>query len=143
LGTPIAVRLGQRRRKLAAMRSPSPVYLCSDLDSVARRGPKPAYFDHENRELADAIATRDEAVAVAARDRARYHTDMVVVKRVHWDSSLAETLEHRRRQDEEYDRRRAWRKECVRWSRFDGGAGPSEFVPVCTVFFAIVAIASP
>jgi dihydroorotase-like cyclic amidohydrolase len=81
--------------------SMSRAYQCSDLDSVARRGPEPAQVEQENRELADAIAATDEAVAVAARDRARYHADMAAVeaavKRVHWDSSLAEALESCRR----------------------------------------------
>ncbi|KAK1680770.1 hypothetical protein QYE76_041618 [Lolium multiflorum] len=87
--------------------------------------------DHEdeNRELEDAIAARDEAVAAAARDRARYHADMAAaeaaVKRIHYDSSLVEALVHRRRQDEESDRRRARRKDCVRRTRFDDDAGPS------------------
>jgi hypothetical protein len=53
------------------------------LDSVARRGPEPAQVKQENRELADANAARDKALAEAARDRARYHADMAVAKRVH------------------------------------------------------------
>jgi hypothetical protein len=73
-----------------------------------RRGPEPARVEHENRELANAIAAWDEAVAAAARDRARYHADIVAAtKRVHWDSSLAEALEHHRRQDKMFDRLRA------------------------------------
>jgi hypothetical protein len=56
-----------------------------------RRGPEPARVEHENRELANAIAAWDEAVAAAARDRACYHADIVAaMKRVNWDSSLVE-----------------------------------------------------
>ncbi|KAK1615002.1 hypothetical protein QYE76_020519 [Lolium multiflorum] len=40
-------------------------YMCSDLDSLGRRGPSPAWAEHENRELADVIAARDDAVAAA------------------------------------------------------------------------------
>jgi hypothetical protein len=47
-------------------------YMCSDFDSVAWRRPSPAWVEQENRELADAIAARDDAgAATAARDRAR------------------------------------------------------------------------
>ncbi|KAK1618562.1 hypothetical protein QYE76_024079 [Lolium multiflorum] len=87
--------------------------------------------------LADAIAARDEAV-VAARDRAHYHADMaeaeatvyalaeaaaveVAAKRVHWDSSLAEALECRKRHDELFNRWHARRNKCVRHLRFDDG----------------------
>ncbi|KAK1647866.1 hypothetical protein QYE76_065671 [Lolium multiflorum] len=59
--------------------SMSQAYQCSDPDSVARRGPEPAQIEQENRELADAITTADEAVAVAARDKERYHADMAAV----------------------------------------------------------------
>jgi hypothetical protein len=48
-----------------------------------------------------------------------------LAKRVLWDSSLAEALERRRWQDEVSDRRRAWRAECVKRSRFDDGVGLS------------------
>jgi hypothetical protein len=91
-------------------------YMCSDLDSLQRRGPSPARVEQENRELAGAIVTRDEAVAEAARDRARFHAQLAgllaaaaeaaqaeansMARRVLWDSSLAEALEPRRRQDE-------------------------------------------
>jgi hypothetical protein len=61
----------------------SQAYLCSDLDLVERRGPEHARVDRENRELEDAHAARDEAVVVAASDRARYHADMTTAKRVH------------------------------------------------------------
>ncbi|KAK1618564.1 hypothetical protein QYE76_024081 [Lolium multiflorum] len=46
--------------------------LCSDLDSLQRRGPSPARVEQENRDLAVAIAARDEAMAEVARDRARF-----------------------------------------------------------------------
>jgi hypothetical protein len=36
-------------------------------------------IDRENRELEEAIAARDEAVAAAARDRARCHTNLAAV----------------------------------------------------------------
>ncbi|KAM0892637.1 hypothetical protein ACQ4PT_025627 [Festuca glaucescens] len=39
-------------------------YMCSDLDSLQRRGPSPARVEQENRELAGAIAARDEAAGV-------------------------------------------------------------------------------
>jgi hypothetical protein len=42
-----------------------------------------------------------------------------------WDSTLAETLERRRRQDEISVRCPARRVEGVKRSRFDDGAGPS------------------
>jgi hypothetical protein len=58
---------------------------------------------------------------------AHYHADMAAAdaaaKRVHWDSSLAETHERRMRQDEESDQRR--HKECVRRTRFNDDASPS------------------
>jgi hypothetical protein len=41
-----------------------------------------------------------------------------------WDSSLAEALERRRRQDEMSVRRRA-RHACAKRSRFNDGASPS------------------
>ncbi|KAK1618181.1 hypothetical protein QYE76_023698 [Lolium multiflorum] len=107
----------------------SQAYMCSDLDSIVRRGPEHARVDRENRELEDAIAARDEVVVTSARDRACYHTDMAAAeaaaKRVHWDSSLAEALDRCRRQDEESNRQRERRKECVKWTRFDDGVGPS------------------
>jgi hypothetical protein len=107
--------------------------MCSDLDSLARRGHSPARVDQENRELADAIAGRDDAVVAVARDRARYHAHMAVVEaattkeaaaakavlaevveeaamRVQWHSSLFETLERRSKQDEMSDCRRARHK---------------------------------
>jgi hypothetical protein len=86
-------------------------YLCSDLDSVARRGPELAR--QENRELVDAITARDESVTAVARDKARYHADMVAAERVHWKSYLAEALERRMRQDEVSDRWRIFRP-CLR-----------------------------
>jgi hypothetical protein len=43
-------------------------YMCSNLDSLQRRGPSPAWVEQENRDLAGAIAARDEAMAVVARD---------------------------------------------------------------------------
>jgi hypothetical protein len=150
--------------------------MCSDLDSLQRRGPSPARVEQENRELEVAIAARDEAVA-AARGRARFVADVAAIQAAVqaeedaaavvqaaaeeearaaaavqaaaeeeearataeaaatkvafatvtalWDSSLAEALERRRRQDEMSVRRRARRAECKKRSRFDDGAGPS------------------
>jgi hypothetical protein len=51
-------------------------YLCSDLDTVARRGPEHTRVDRANREQEEAIAAWDKAVAAAARDRACYHADL-------------------------------------------------------------------
>jgi colicin import membrane protein len=51
-------------------------YRRSNLDSLQRRVPSPARVEQENRELAGAIAARDEAVAEAARDRARFHAQL-------------------------------------------------------------------
>jgi hypothetical protein len=117
--------------------------MCSDLDSLQRRGPSLARVEQENRELEDAIAARDEAVAEVRRG-AHFHAQMAALeaagteaaqataeatnsmaRRVLWDSSLAETLERRRWQDEMSDRRRARRAECVKRSRFNDGASPS------------------
>jgi hypothetical protein len=50
----------------------------------------------------------------------------VTAKRVQWDSSLAEALECRKRQDEMSDRRSARCKECVKLPPFGDGAGPSD-----------------
>jgi hypothetical protein len=116
--------------------------MCSDLDSLQRRGPSPARVDQENRELEDAIAARDEEVAKVARDRAHFHAQLAALeavaeaataeaansmaRRVLWDPSLAGVLERRRRQDKMSDRRRARRAECVKRSRFDDDAGPSD-----------------
>jgi hypothetical protein len=36
-------------------------------------------IDRENRELAEAITARDEAVEAAARDRARYRADLATI----------------------------------------------------------------
>ncbi|KAK1608681.1 hypothetical protein QYE76_032354 [Lolium multiflorum] len=55
-------------------------YMCSDLDSLQRRVPSPAWVEQENRELADAITARDEAVVEAARDMARYHAQMAALR---------------------------------------------------------------
>jgi hypothetical protein len=89
------------------------VYLCSELDAVARRGPEHSRVDREKRELEEAIATRYEAVAASARYKARYHADLQAAEalvrmpeegaaeaaamRVHLDSSLAEPVKRRRR----------------------------------------------
>jgi hypothetical protein len=54
--------------------------MCSDLDSLARRGPSPARVEQENRELADAIIAREDAVAAAARDRTHYHAQMAAAQ---------------------------------------------------------------
>jgi hypothetical protein len=75
----LAAEAEARSHALAMSRA----YLCSDLDLVERRGPEHARVDRENRELEDAHAARDEAVVVAASDRARYHADMTTAKRVH------------------------------------------------------------
>ncbi|KAK1608996.1 hypothetical protein QYE76_032669 [Lolium multiflorum] len=108
------------------------VYMCSDLDSLQWRGPSPVRVEQDNRKLAGAIASRDEVVAEAARDRARFHAQLAglhaaaqavkaavaqaavaeaeatsMARRIPWDSSLAEALERRRSQDEMSDRRRA------------------------------------
>lgn len=53
--------------------------MCSDLDSLQRRGPSPARVEQENRELEVTIAARDEAVA-AARDRARFVADVAAIQ---------------------------------------------------------------
>jgi hypothetical protein len=53
--------------------------MCSDMVAVAWMGRDHTQIDHENRELEEAIATRDEAVAATARDRAHYHNDLVAV----------------------------------------------------------------
>jgi hypothetical protein len=113
-------------------------YMCFDLDSLQWRDPSPARVEQENRELAGAIAARDEAVAEVARDRAYFHARLAMLeavdveaaqaeeaeaataeaansmaRRVLWDPSLAEALERPRRQDEMSDRRRVRRAECV------------------------------
>jgi hypothetical protein len=72
-------------------------------------------------QAADAEAGQEEAAAQAAATKAASS----LARRVPWDSSLAEALERRRRQDEVSDRRRARRAECVKRSHFDDGAGPS------------------
>jgi hypothetical protein len=56
------------------------VYLCSDLDTITRRGPKHARVDWENRELEEAITARDEAVPTTSRDRACYDADLQVAE---------------------------------------------------------------
>jgi hypothetical protein len=117
------------------------VYLCSELDAVARRGPEHARVDREKRELEEAIATRYEAVAASARYKARYHADLQAAEalvrmpeegaaeaaamRVHLDSSLAEPVKRRRQQNEEAVRQRAQHKEFISRMRSDKGTGPS------------------
>jgi hypothetical protein len=49
-----------------------------------------------------------------------------MARAVLWDSSLAEALERRKRQEEISFRRRAQRAECAKRSRFDDGADPSD-----------------
>ncbi|KAK1670228.1 hypothetical protein QYE76_058387 [Lolium multiflorum] len=104
--------------------------MCSDLDSLQRRGPSPARVEQENRELADAAADVEAAqaataLAEAASSLARRVQVALAQAEALWDSSLAEALERRRRQDEMSVRRRARRAECKKRSRFDDGAGPS------------------
>jgi hypothetical protein len=55
-------------------------YLCSDLDSVSRRGPDPAGVEQENLEPANTIAVRDEEVVTTAREKACYHADMAATE---------------------------------------------------------------
>ncbi|KAK1682596.1 hypothetical protein QYE76_043444 [Lolium multiflorum] len=65
------------------------------------------------------------AAADAEAATAKAEAASSLARRILWDSSLAEALERRMRQDEVSDHRLARRAEGVKRSRFDDGAGPS------------------
>jgi hypothetical protein len=51
----------------------------SDLAAVAWRGREHTRIDRENRELEEAITTRDETMSAGATDKARCHADLATV----------------------------------------------------------------
>jgi hypothetical protein len=63
----------QARGDAMAMRQ---AFVRSDLVAVAWAGPDHARIDQENREPLDVITATEEAVAAAARVRARYREDL-------------------------------------------------------------------
>nr|XP_051207341.1 uncharacterized protein LOC127323208 [Lolium perenne] len=65
-------------------------YMCSDLNSLQRRGPSPARVEQENRELAGAVAARDEAVAEVGRDRARFHAQLAALQAADAEAAQAD-----------------------------------------------------
>jgi hypothetical protein len=115
-------------------------FVCSDLVVVALAGPDHARIFRENRELQDAITARDEAVATAARDRARYREDLARIaadkaaaQRARRDSSLAEAVEHRRQEDvasfrDQNRLRREQRAAAEARMRSDDDADPSDHI---------------
>jgi hypothetical protein len=54
-------------------------YVRSDLAAVAWRGREHTRIDRENRELEEAITTRDETMSAGATDKARCHADLATV----------------------------------------------------------------
>jgi hypothetical protein len=52
------------------------IFVRSDLVAMAWAGPDHARIDQENREPLDVITATEEAVAAAARVRARYREDL-------------------------------------------------------------------
>ncbi|KAM0856526.1 hypothetical protein ACQ4PT_049071 [Festuca glaucescens] len=125
----------QARGDAMAMRQ---AFVRSDLVAVAVAwaGPDQARIDWENCELQDAITGTEEAVAAAVRVRARYREDLARIaadeaaaQRARWDSSMAEVVERRRREDvasfREQNRLRRERRAAVQARmRSDDGAGP-------------------
>jgi hypothetical protein len=81
-------------------------FVRSDLVAIAWAGPDHTRIDWENRKLHDAITAREEAVAAAAKDRARYRedlahvaTDEAAAQQARWDSSVDVAIKRRRRED--------------------------------------------